>query len=187
MAEKTTRTRTPSRPSSITQLDPKVKDAVDAAIREGRLTIDDIVALIKDNGGDASRSAVGRYTKNAKARMEDYRKAQAMASVWVEKMGSEPSGDVGRMVLEMLKVVAFKTLGNIEEAAPEDLMFLGKAIKDIAGSDKLFVDREINLRKLIAAKAEKVAGEIAKEAKKLGATPETIQTWREKVMGVASK
>lgn len=183
----TTRKRKPSRPSSITQLDPAIKEAVDTAIREGRLTIDQIVHLIEREGGDASRSAVGRYVKNAKERMEDYRQATQMAAVWVDKIGKEPEGDIGRMVLEMLRLVAFKSIGDLEQVAPEDLMFLGKAMKDIAGADKLIVDRELQVRKLIAARAEKVAGEIAKEAKKLGATPETIQTWREKVMGVASK
>lgn len=184
MAEKTIRTRKPSRPSSITALDPKIKDAVDAAIREGRLTIDAIVRLIEQEGGDASRSAVGRYVKNAKERMEDYRKAQSMAAVWVDKLGKEPEGDIGRMVLEMLKLVAFKTVGNIEEAAPEDLMFLGKAMKDIAGSDKLIVDREINLRKLVAARAAEVAASVAKTAKKAGLSDETINVIRSEILGI---
>src|SRR5437868_3267674 len=98
MAEKTLRKRKPSRPSSITQLDPSIKEAVDTAIREGRLTIEQIVALIKDKGGDVSRSAAGRYVKNAKERMEDYRQAQQVAAVWVDKLGKEPEGDIGRMV-----------------------------------------------------------------------------------------
>lgn len=187
MAEKTLRKRTPSRPSSITQLDPSIKEAVDTAIREGRLTIDQIVKLIAENGGDASRSAVGRYVKNNKERMEEYRQAAQTAAVWVEKIGKEPEGDVGRLVLEMLRMVAFRSISGIDEAAPEDLMFLAKAMKDIAGADKLVVDREINVRKLIAAKAEKVAGEIATEAKKIGASDETIKKWRDKVLGVTAK
>jgi len=187
MPAKSTYKRKPSRPSSITQLDPAIKDAVDAAVREGRATIDQIVVMVEQLGGEASRSAVGRYVKNARERMEDYRQAQQIASVWVDKLGKEPQGDVGRMLLEMLRVVAFKSIGDLEAAGPEDLMFLAKAMKDIAGADKLVVDREINLRKLIAAKAEKVAEEISREAKKMGATEETIQAWREKVLGVVKK
>lgn len=185
MVDKTVRKRKPSRPSSITQLDPSIKEAVDTAIREGRLTIDEIVRLIEDSGGDASRSAVGRYVKNAKERMEDYRQAQQVASVWVDKLGKEPEGDIGRMVLEMLKLVAFKTVGNIEQAAPEDLMFLGKAMKDIAGTDKVFVDRELALRKLIAAEAAKVASEVASTAKKAGLSDDTIDLIKKKILGVA--
>jgi hypothetical protein len=187
MTAKTIVKRKPSRPSSITQLDPKIKEAVDAAVREGRASIDQIVELIKTLGGEASRSAVGRYVKTANERMEEYRQAQQMAAVWMDKIGKEPEGDVGRMLLEMLRVVAFKTIGDIENASPEDLMFLGKALKDFAGADKLAVDKEINIRKLIAARAEKAANEIVKEARKIGASEETIQTWRNKVLGVAVK
>jgi len=185
MAEKTQRKRKASRPSSITQLDPAVKDAVDTAIREGRLTIVQIVELIARSGGEASRSAVGRYVKNATQKMEDYRQATQMASVWVDKLGKQPEGDVGRMVLEMLRLVAFKSIGNIEEAAPEDLMFLAKAMKDIAGADKLVVDREINVRKLVAAEAVKVANEVASTAKKAGLSDDTIDLIKKKILGVA--
>jgi hypothetical protein len=138
-------------------------------------------------GGEASRSSVGRYVKTANERMEEYRQAQQMAAVWMDKIGKEPEGDVGRMLLEMLRMVAFKTIDNIDGASPEDLMFLGKALKDLGSADKLVVDKSIALRKLIAIKAEKVADEITKEARKIGASAETIQTWRDKVMGVAAK
>lgn len=185
MTDNTLRKRKPSRLSSITQLDPAIKGAVDTAIRENRLTIDEIVQLIERSGGDASRSAVGRYVKNAKERMEDYRQATQMAAVWVDKIGKEPEGDVGRMVLEMLRLVAFKSIGDLEQASPEDLMFLGKAMKDIAGADKLIVDREINVRKLVAAEAAKVAGEVATTAKKAGLSDETVELIKQKILGVA--
>jgi hypothetical protein len=184
MTEKTLRKRKPSRPSSITVLDPKIKEAVDTAVREGRLTIDEIVTLIATQGGDASRSAVGRYVKNAKEKMEDYRQAMQVASVWVDKIGKEPQGDVGRMVLEILKVVAFNSIGDIQQVAPEDLMFLAKAMKDIAGADKLAVDREINVRKLIAARAAEVASSVAKTAKKAGLSDETINVIRAEILGI---
>lgn len=187
MTAKTIVKRKPSRPSSITQLDPQVKEAVDTAVREGRASIDQIVELIKSLGGEASRSAVGRYVKTANERMEEYRQAQQMAAVWMDKIGKEPEGDVGRMLLEMLRMLAFKSIGETESASPEDLMFLSNAIKGFAQTDKLVVDKEINIRKLVAAKAEKAANEIVKEARKIGASEETIQTWRNKVLGVAAK
>lgn len=185
MPNKTAFKRKASRPSSINQLDPAVKEAVDKAVREGRATIDQILQLIDSMGGEASRSAVGRYVKNARERLEDYRQASQIAAVWVDKLGKEPEGDIGRMLLEMLRVVAFKSIGDIDQASPEDLMFLGKALKDIAGADKLVVDREINLRKLIAAKAEKVASEVATTAKKAGLSDDTIDLIKQKILGVA--
>lgn len=176
--------RKPVRPSTITQLDPAIKEAVDTAVREGRATIDEIVKLITGLGGDASRSAVGRYVKNARERMEDYRQATQMAAVWVDKLGSEPEGDVGRMLLEMLRVVAFKTIGDIDQAGPEDLMLLAKAMKDISGADKIIVDREINLRKLITARASEVAASVVKTVKKAGLSDDTINVIRAEILGI---
>lgn len=185
MTEQSTFKRKPSRPSLITKLDPAIKAAVDTAVRQGRATIDEIVLLVDQLGGEASRSSVGRYVKNARERMEDYRQATQVAAVWVDKLGKEPEGDVGRMLLEMLRVVAFKTLGELDTASPEDLMFLGKAIKDFASADKLAVDKAFAIRKLIADEAAKVASEVVKTVKKAGLTDETVEHIRSRILGIS--
>lgn len=184
MTDKTIRKRKPSRPSSITQLDPQVKEAVDSAVREGRASIDQIVELIKSLGGDASRSAVGRYVKTANERMEEYRKAQSVAAVWMDKIGAEPKGDVSRMLLEMLRMVAYRTIDQTESASPEDLMFLSNALKGFAQTDKLVIDKELGLRKLIAIEAAKVAVEVVKTVKKAGLSDETVELIRSKILGI---
>lgn len=180
----TVKKRKPSRPSSITKLDPKVKAAVDEAVRDGRLTIDQLVELITSHGAEASRSAVGRYVKTANERLEEYREAQQIAAVWMDKIGKEPDGDVGRMLLEMLRMLAFKSLGELDSASPEDLMFLSNAIKGFAQTDKLVVDKTINLRKLMAIEAAKVATEVVKTVKKAGLSDETVEAIRSKILGI---
>jgi len=170
--------------STITKLDLRIKTEVDRAVREGRASIDDIVALIRDMGGDASRSAVGRYVKNQSEQLKKYREAQEVAKVWVDKLGKEPDGDVGRLIIEMLRVVSFQTLSNMDEAGPEDLMFLGNAIKSIAQADKLVVDKEVNIRKLIADQAQAVAADVVKTARKAGVSAETIEIFRSQILGI---
>lgn len=177
--------RKPSRPSLITQLDPAIKSAVDTAVREGRATIDEIVLLIDQLGGEASRSSVGRYVKNAREKLDDYTRAQDMAKVWIEKIGKEPDGDVGRLISEMLKVAAFKTMGSLDEATPQDLAFLGKTLKDVASADKLGVEKIFALRKLIADEAAKVATEVVKTVKKAGLTDETVEHIRSRILGIS--
>ncbi len=71
--------------SSVLMLEPRIKEAVDRAIREERATLDEIVAMIEQMGGEASRSAVGRYAKNAREKLEKFREAQQLASVWIER------------------------------------------------------------------------------------------------------
>ena len=183
---KTTRRRKPSVPSTITELDPAIKNAVDTAIREGRATIDKIVSMIKEMGGDASRSAVGRYVANAREQLEEYQQAQQVAAVWVDKIGKEPQGDMGRLLIEMLRLIAYKSVGGMSQASPEDLMFLAKALKDIGGADKLMVDRSINVHKLMQLEAAKVAAQVGKTAKKAGMSDETVELIRSQILGIPS-
>lgn len=174
-----------NRRSTIDTLDPRIQDAVHAAIKEGRASIDDIVDLIKGMGGEASRSAVGRYVKNQNDQLRKYREAQEVAKVWVDKLGNEPDGDVGRLIIEMLRVVSFQTISKIDDGAePEQLMFLGHAIKNIAQADKLLVDREAVVRKLIATQVAKAAEEVTKTARKAGMSDETVDLIRSKILGI---
>lgn len=147
-----------SRPSSITRLPAEVRDAADAAIREGR-TIDEITAAIRSLGGDASRSSVGRYKQRMEEKLQRYREAQEVAGVWVTQLGAEPEGKVGRLLAEMLKTVAFKTLADIGEedvsVGGQEIMFLARAIKDLESAGKLSAEREIRIRRDLAALVEK--------------------------------
>lgn len=167
------------RKSSIKQLDPRIREAVDAAIREDRATIEGIVALIRELGGTASRSAVGRYKQAAEAQMARYREAQEVAKVWIGKLQTEPEGDVGRLLAEMLRTTAFSTLGDMDAASPQDLMFLGKALKDLASADKLTAERIMKVRQEATKEAAAVA---VKEAKGAGLSDEAAETIRRKIL-----
>lgn len=78
-------------------------------------------------------------------------------------------------------------LGALVALCVASVAFGSWCLHHASGTVPKLVDREINVRKLIAAKAEKVAGEIATEAKKIGASDETIKKWRDKVLGVTAK
>jgi hypothetical protein len=171
-----------SRKSTIKQLDPRIKSAVDEAIRDDRATIDDIVAIIGSMGGDASRSAVGRYKQKAEEQMKRYREAQEVAKVWIGKLQTDPEGDVGRLLAEMLRTTAFQTIGDIDEATPQDIMFLGKALKDLASADTLTANRIMVVRREAAKEAATVA---VKEAKGAGLSDEAAEIIRKKILGVA--
>ena len=104
-----------ARKSTVAALPKELVDACNGLIRDGR-TIDDILAALQGLGADVSRSAVGRYVKSARESMEKYRQAQEVAKVWVDKLEAEPAGDVGRLLPEMLRVVAFQTLTTMGES-----------------------------------------------------------------------
>lgn len=170
------------RKSNITQLAPGVREAVDAAIREGRATITDIVAMIKRMGGEASKSAVGRYKQQAESQMQRYREAQEVARVWVGKLQTDPEGDVGRLLAEMLRTTAFQTLGDLDAGTPQDVMFLAKALKDLASADKLTAERILSVRREAAKEAAEKVSAIGKSK---GLSKATVDELRKEILGVA--
>lgn len=170
------------KPSSVTQLDPRIREAVDKAIREDRATIDQIVALIEDMGGEVSRSAVGRYKKNAEEQMQQYREAQEVAKVWIGKLEEDPNSDVGRLLSEMLRTVAFQTMGRMDEKAKAaDIMFLAKALKEVASADKISTDREVKIRQEVAKKAADKAETVGKQ---MGLSADQQSNLRKELLGI---
>lgn len=177
-----------ARKSSIQRLDQRLRGAVDELIRDGRFTLDDILAhLATLNGGlpPVSRSALGRYAQRAEEQMARYREAQEVAKVWVDKLESEPDGDVARLLPEMLRSVAFQTLGSLgdreDSADAQEVMFLAKAMKDLASTDKLTTDRILQIRQEVAKRA---AVEAVKQAKASGLSDEAADLIRQKILGV---
>lgn len=175
------------RKSSITRLDPRIREAVDAAIREGRLTIDELVDLVKQHGAPISKSAMGRYRQTAEAQMARYREAQEVAKVWIGKLEADPNGDVGRLLPEMLRMVAFQQLADLDEDAEvsaKDLALLARAVKDAAGATKTSVEVERLRRQILdAAKAvETVENEVRSGKRVLDA--DTLKRIREEIYGI---
>lgn len=189
------------RKSKVELLHPQLRQAVDELVRGGA-TIERIVEHLHtlapgvDPAADLpSESAVGRYKQKAEASMRRFREAQSVAKVWVDKFGAEPQGDVGLMVTQLLGAVAFRTVADLDGAPepidPQSLMFLAKAMKDMAGAETSAVQRE---RVRIAARRE-LAAEVARkaateadaaraEAKSKGLSDEQADWIRARILGV---
>jgi len=177
------------RKSSVDAISAEAREELDRMVRNGRATIDQIRQRLAElEGEDApSRSAIGRYVQSAKQQMERYRQAQEVAKVWVGKLEEEPDGDVGRLLSEMLRTVAFSSLSQLGEedagAEAKDIRFLAQAIKDLASADKISAERELRLRQEVAKQAAEKAGEVARRG---GLSKDAVQELRREILGVAS-
>jgi len=155
-----------ARKSSIARLDPRVKEAVDKAIGEGRATIDEILATIRALGGAASRSAVGRYVLSANKQMERYREAQNLAKVWADKLAE--NGDVAQLTRQLLASLAFQTtsaLAEDEHVEGKELMFLGRLLRDIESSKKLGAEARVKVRAELLAEQQEQLRRLEAEAR----------------------
>lgn len=181
-----------ARKSTVAVLPEEVVAEVNRLIRDG-CTIDEILRALAPLGiADVSRSAMGRYVKSARESMEKYRQAQEVAKVWVDRMETEPNGDVARLMPEMLRALAFQTMSSMGESddstSAQELMFLAKALKDVSSASKLNVDIELKMREVRAqahkdalAKAAKVVGETARAQ---GMDDAQADFWMKKVLGI---
>jgi hypothetical protein len=166
--------------STIKRLDPRLKEAVDEAIRDGRATISEIVELIRAMGGDVSRSAVGRYKQSAEKAMETYRAAQAMAAVWATKIKDDPESDIARLAASVLGSVAFNTvneaLNSGEAMPPGELMLAAKALDHLGRFNKSTLDTVVKARREFAAEAAVAVEQVARQQ---GVSREGINALRE--------
>lgn len=177
------------RKSTVEQLPEEILEEVQKLIRDGH-TIDAITEHLHGLEQDVSRSAVGRYTQNFTQALEKYKEAQEVAGVWVEQLGENSKGDVGKLIAEMLKTIAFNTLANMGEMEgahdPKDIMFLAKSIKDLEGANKLSIERELKIREEVAKKTKKAAADTAvKTAKSQGLSAETVNAIRSGILGIS--
>ena len=171
--------------SSIDQLPPEIRDAVHAAIRDGAM-IDEIVARIRELGGAISRSAVGRYAKQARDLVRRQRDADRIAEIWVRELGERPEGRTGRLAIETLRTLAMHAavdLGDREGGIdPEEIGTLALAIRRIESAGKLSTDRELAIRRETAREAADRAEAVVREE---GLSPEVAAAIRAAVEGEA--
>ena len=87
-------------------------------------------------------------------------------------MGENPTGDVGALLAEMLKTVAFQALatmgpdetGAAKPTKPMDIMLLAKAIRDLESTSKANIERREKIERAAIERAAKKAGEVGQRA-----------------------
>lgn len=176
--------------SSITDLPPAILDAVHAAIGRGE-TIDAIVALIRGMGGEASRSATGRYAKGFAELAKQQRDMRAVAEAFGREFGSADDHQ-GRMMVQLMTSVMTRAVmplatGDEVDLSTKELMELGRAAKDITSAAKIDVEREARIRDEAAKRAKLAAADAAEdEGRAAGASEETLDRIRRKILGIAA-
>lgn len=166
-------------------------DQVNALIRQGR-TIGEIREHMATLGEDIPNGTAGRYVQKVRNQMARYREAQEIAGQWVSQLGENPQGDVGALLAEMLKTVAFQTISTMggdgdddedEKAAakPMDIMLLAKAIKDLEDTAKRNLERREKIERTVLERQAKATESTAKQ---LGLSEEGWERIRAKFLGI---
>lgn len=183
---------TRGRPSKIDQLPDHIKHQLDAMLREGyeqKAILEHVNASIEAAGGEPlSRSGLNRYSTRMEGIGREIREAREVADVWVARLGTQPSGDVSKLLMEMLRTQAFKLMVKLSE--DPDAMLDADMLKDLAlGIQRLESaamqthKREKDIRK---AFAEEAAREVEQAAQEAGWSEETVLAAKRRILGLAS-
>ena len=115
-----------------------LREAVDKAIAEGA-TIDEITARIREGGESCSRSAVGRYAKEARELIQKRQEADRVVKAWMQEFGDRPQGELALVLIDNLRAMAIDTMRHLakreEPASSEDIARLSLALKRIESTE----------------------------------------------------
>lgn len=188
-----------NRKSKVDMLPDEIRVPLNALIRSGRMQQKDILSEVHKMidaaglGDDAkpSRSAFNRYTKRMEDMGQRLRQSREVAEVWVSKLGEAPTSDVGKLLQEFVRTMAFETSMKMMEAAegeegevisPKALGQLALVVQRIETAAMTSMKREKEIRAAFAAEAAEAVERIIKQA---GISLETAEEITDKILGIA--
>jgi hypothetical protein len=185
-----------ARKSSIDTLPPDILEQLQALLRDPRMTqlgiTAQINALLADKGEEqVSKSAVNRYAVKMDKIGSKLQQSRQIADMWIGKLGTQPAGQVGNLLNEVVRNLAFDTAIQLSEdeepASPKLIKELAMAIAHLekAASDNDKRRREIEQEATQKARAA-AAEQAAQTAQLNGVSPETIERIRRDVLGMAA-
>lgn len=176
--------------STIMALPPELLAEVEALWGTGRVTLDQMVARLRELGAEISRSALGRQTKKWDRRLAKIRDARELSRSWKAQMREDPESDVSQILGEHLAMMAFDVTDRLDDASEEgmgakDLAQLAKMGRDLAQMRKLDADRIERMMKQAAEKARRDAVKAAEGVmKERGLSRETVDAIKARILGV---
>ncbi|EGQ9150155.1 DUF3486 family protein [Vibrio parahaemolyticus] len=188
-----------NRKSKVELLPEEIRNTLNVFIRSGNMTQKDILEAVNQMideaglGDDAklSRTGFNRYAKRMEEMGQRLRQSREIAEVWVSKLGDAPTSDVGKLLQEFVRTMAFDTSMKMMEASegedgevisPKALGQLALVVQRIETAAMSSMKREKEIRAAYAAEAAEKTEAVAKKA---GLTAETVKMLKAELLGIA--
>jgi hypothetical protein len=179
------------KPSTITSLPPDILEQLQALLRDPRVTQLDatkrINAILTEQGQEPlSKSAVNRYSMKMDRIGNKLQQSRAIAEMWIGKLGSEPAGQTGKLLNEVVRNLAFDAAMHMAEdeepAHPGAIKELAIAIEKLENAASKNEQRDAVIRKQAR---EEAAAELTQELKNDGISEELEASIRRILLGKA--
>ena len=179
-----------ARSSTITRLPADILEQLQALLRDPRVTqleaTDKINAVLEDDGHDGvSKSAVNRYSMKMEEVGARLKQSREVAEMWIGKLGNAPQGQVGKLLNEIIRTMAFDTAMHLAEGeepvAPKLLGHLAMAVRHLEAAASTNEDIAIKTRKQTAIDAAELAG---KSLAGQGMSKSAIDIIKQEILGL---
>lgn len=187
------------RPSSIRSLPPDLRERLDEWLRDQSLTQQEARERLNEYLSErdlppVSRSAVNRYAVSMDKVGERMRQSREMADAWIAKLGAEPSGRVGQMVVSMMTTLVYEVNLKLQDAELDEgslpgvirqLRELSLTAQRLERASQVSADRELKIRDEARKRAlEDAAEAAASEGAEKGLSAEAADDIKRKILGV---
>lgn len=191
--------RAKNRKSKVDLLPEDIRTSIGALIRSGNMLQKDILAAVNEMIDEAglpedakiSRTSFNRYAQRMENRGARIREAREVAEVWTTKLGDAPVSEVGKLLQEFVRTMAFETSMHMMDEAdkegaepipPKALGQLALVVQRIESAAMTSQKVEKEIRKTFA---EQAASEVEAVVKKAGISADTAADIKKHILGIA--
>ncbi|WP_416305199.1 DUF3486 family protein [Neptunicella sp. SCSIO 80796] len=186
--------RTRGKPSKIDQLPDDIKAELIELLRNPSVTqtqvLDHVNSLIEAAGlpedEKLSRSGVNRYATRMATVGGKIQEAREVSKMWCDQLGNKPTGEVSKVLIEMVRTLAFDQVLQLSESGepvpPKFIKELAIGVEKLEKAASESNKREQEIRKAMAQQAAEQAATVAKAA---GMTAEGVDKIKREILGIA--
>lgn len=186
---------TRGRLSKVDLLPDSIREQLHQMLREKRHTQEEIReainALIDEHNlpedMQLSRTGLNRYASRMEKVGAKIRASREMAEVWAAKLGSAPTSDVGKLLMEFVKTLAFETSMSMAEddkpVAPKALGQLALVAQRLEAAAMTSHKREKAIRDAFAQEMAEKTEELVRTGGLSGGAADTI---KREILGISA-
>jgi DNA-binding transcriptional regulator WhiA len=178
------------RKSTVDLLPEEFKEALNALLRDPAVTqleaAEKVNQLLQQAGEDerVSKSAINRYSMRMDKIGAKLKQSREISNMWIAKLGSQPQGQVGHLLNEVVRNLAFDTaiaLSEEEDPVPPKLIKeLSIAIEKL---EKAASENEKRTAQIRQQAREEAAEELTQELKNDGISQELEDSIKRILLG----
>lgn len=179
------------RPSNIDLLPAEIRDALHELLRNPAITGTEVAMQVNTwleaLGSDlrVSKSGVNRYGQRMDKVGAKMQQSRQIAEMWIGKLGNAPQGQVGKLLNEFLRTMAFDAALEMSEGetppAPKMIKDLSLAVKHLEDAASVNEKRDREIRRQANEEAAKIAEKVGTEQ---GLSTEAVQSIKNKILGI---